>query len=422
MLPAYIQSHAFPLRSVTDCSDFSDLQPLKTILRNVRIVGLGESTHGTREFFQLKHRLTRFLVEEMGFSVFSLEAGRLPCMNIHEFSFMGKGERAPALESQGYWTWDTEEVSDLIDWIREHNLHCERGEECHFAGYDIKPIREAVSAVLRITAKGCPDLSAKAESLLADVTSAPFPASEIGAVSADGILWLWGALASREVDIAQRCGRPAFELAMTSCRMIWQYVDGMLNCSNYSGRDHHMAENIFRLIDSLPSDAKIVVWAHNYHISRNPALPTMGELLHRRYGSLYFPFALTFTRGTFQSRLMPPDGDENKPFGDLQEFDAGEPRRGFWERDLMEHPGDYFFDLRDARNHDGDSLAWAAQRKQLFGAGGGYIPIPEDLPDDQQVFESYELGRAFDGVFHIEKTTRARPTPTGMRKAGQPAR
>src|SRR5437763_334042 len=53
---------------------FADMQPLKKIVGNARIVSLGEATHGTREFFQLKHRMLEFLASEMGFTLFSIEA------------------------------------------------------------------------------------------------------------------------------------------------------------------------------------------------------------------------------------------------------------------------------------------------------------------------------------------------------------
>lgn len=38
------------------------------------VVGFGEATHGTAEFFRMKRRLTEFLANEMGFTIFSLEA------------------------------------------------------------------------------------------------------------------------------------------------------------------------------------------------------------------------------------------------------------------------------------------------------------------------------------------------------------
>ena len=420
-LPEYIKKVALPLGSVTDGEDFSDLEPLKEILKNVRIVGLGESTHGTREFFQLKHRVTRFLVEQMGYMAFTIEAGVLPCMNIDEYAFMGKGDRAKALASQGYWTWDTEEVTDLIEWMRQHNLNCRRGEECRFIGYDIKPIPEACAAIRRIVKKALPEGYEKADGVLKSIEELPFPNTSDEPRTCDDIMWLWGWLAAQEMTICSAAGQPAFDLAMTSCRMVYQYMYGMVvNSGGLDGRDKGMAENIFHIMESLPDDAKIVVWAHNAHIAADDSWKSMGKRLKERYGDQYFPFALTFTRGTFQSRLIPQDDDGHKPFGDLQEFDAGEPREGFWEKDFMQvREGDWYIGLREARRLDEEALRWCSRRRQVFGAGGGYAPISENAAQDERLFQEYNLSTHFDGVFHIEKTTRARPTPTGMRKAGQ---
>ena len=40
-------------------------------LSNCKIVGLGEATHGTKEFFQLKHRIFQYLVESFDYMVFA---------------------------------------------------------------------------------------------------------------------------------------------------------------------------------------------------------------------------------------------------------------------------------------------------------------------------------------------------------------
>jgi erythromycin esterase len=70
----WLTRNALPLSSLSAGAPTTDLQPLKSVLDGVRIVGLGEATHGTREFFQLKHRLLEFLVTEMGFSALAMEA------------------------------------------------------------------------------------------------------------------------------------------------------------------------------------------------------------------------------------------------------------------------------------------------------------------------------------------------------------
>lgn len=46
------------------------MQPLKPVLAGKRVVALGEATHGTHEFFAMKHRMLAFLVQEMGFEHF----------------------------------------------------------------------------------------------------------------------------------------------------------------------------------------------------------------------------------------------------------------------------------------------------------------------------------------------------------------
>lgn len=51
---SWIRANAIPLRSVRPTDDFSDLQPLKQAFADVRIVGLGEASHGTSESQQAK--------------------------------------------------------------------------------------------------------------------------------------------------------------------------------------------------------------------------------------------------------------------------------------------------------------------------------------------------------------------------------
>lgn len=70
----WLSGTACPLASLVAGSDTTDLQPLGKALDGVRVVGLGEATHGTREFFTLKHRLFEYLVTSLGYSVLAMEA------------------------------------------------------------------------------------------------------------------------------------------------------------------------------------------------------------------------------------------------------------------------------------------------------------------------------------------------------------
>jgi erythromycin esterase len=48
------------------------MSPLRSVVGEARIVAMGEATHGSREFFQMKHRMLEFLAEKMGFTVFAI--------------------------------------------------------------------------------------------------------------------------------------------------------------------------------------------------------------------------------------------------------------------------------------------------------------------------------------------------------------
>jgi erythromycin esterase len=81
----WVRSTAIRLQTVEAGHGFADLQPLKRVVGNARIVSLGEATHGTREFFQLKHRLLEFLATEMGFTIFSIEANLPEAYRLNDY-------------------------------------------------------------------------------------------------------------------------------------------------------------------------------------------------------------------------------------------------------------------------------------------------------------------------------------------------
>jgi erythromycin esterase-like protein len=71
------------------------------MIGEARIVSLGEATHGSREFFQLKHRMLEFLASEMGFSIFSIEANLPETYRMNDYVLEGKGDPAQLLRSVG---------------------------------------------------------------------------------------------------------------------------------------------------------------------------------------------------------------------------------------------------------------------------------------------------------------------------------
>ena len=72
---AWLAENAGPFGTAEPGHGCEDLQPFLEMVGDSRLVALGEATHGTHEFFAMKHRLAECLVSEKGFTLFAMEAG-----------------------------------------------------------------------------------------------------------------------------------------------------------------------------------------------------------------------------------------------------------------------------------------------------------------------------------------------------------
>src|SRR5690349_5403948 len=132
----WIRANAIRLSSAEAGHGFADMQALKPLIGNARIVSLGEATHGTREFFQLKHRMLEFLATEMGFTIFSIEANMPEAYRLNDYVLNGTGDPAELLKGMYFWTWNTEEVLDMIKWMRAFNTSGKG--RVQFTGFDMQ--------------------------------------------------------------------------------------------------------------------------------------------------------------------------------------------------------------------------------------------------------------------------------------------
>ncbi len=132
----WLRQHAIPIQTVEAGHGFADLQPLNKVVGDARIVELGEATHGTREFFQLKHRMIEFLASQKGFTIFSIEANMPEACRLNDYVLNGNGDPKQLLKGMYFWTWNTEEVLDMILWMREFNKSGKGRIE--FTGFDMQ--------------------------------------------------------------------------------------------------------------------------------------------------------------------------------------------------------------------------------------------------------------------------------------------
>jgi erythromycin esterase len=102
-IKGFLADHAISLATLQPGSGTADLAPLKAMIGDARVVAIGEATHGSAEFFLLRHRLLELLAGELGFTVVAIEAGWADAFAADEYVFRGKGDPVKVLAGLRYW-------------------------------------------------------------------------------------------------------------------------------------------------------------------------------------------------------------------------------------------------------------------------------------------------------------------------------
>lgn len=143
----WFKANAVPLVKSSKFDDTSDLAKLAPLVQNARIVGMGEATHGTREFFETKHRMFRYLVQNHGFRVFILEASMAGCLKMDAYVLGKPVDVKEAIYEQQFWTWSVVELRELLEWMREYNKTHE--EKLRVFGNDMQNTEDPMVALDR---------------------------------------------------------------------------------------------------------------------------------------------------------------------------------------------------------------------------------------------------------------------------------
>jgi erythromycin esterase len=263
----WLRDNAIPIDTTDPNSDFEDLMPLKELIGNARIVALGEATHGTHEFPEMKHRMLRFLVEELGFDTFAIEASWAETNLINNYVQTGQGDPAKLLDQYFGWTGNTQEVLDMVLWMRAHNVNRGDAPLVSFYGFDTQFYEMAMEDVLAYLEQVDPDRVAEAIRLYycfsPDRTRLYVGSStESKAACRANLQAVYDQLNEAESEYEARSSPEAFARALQSARVVLQVEHQVsLGEHDYLVRDQYMAENVTWLLDQAGPHGKIVLSA-----------------------------------------------------------------------------------------------------------------------------------------------------------------
>ncbi|MWG35239.1 erythromycin esterase family protein [Halomarina oriensis] len=405
-------------------ADHADLHPVGDALADARIVGLGEATHGTREFFQLKHRIVRSLVEEQGLRLFAMEANLPETTALNDYVVYGEGDPAAALDGTHFWTWTTEAVLALVEWLREFNEGRPLDSRVRFHGIDAQYTTGAVEYLDEFLAVADPDLREEVGDDLAatddsgnitdQYTSDHAPEAterlldRLETAFEERSETFVSATSARETAMARRCLRV---VEQTRERRVARETDGMEAAMLV--RDEAMAENLAWALDHTGRD-RAALWAHDAHVCRtenigarvDPA-PSLGSHLAERYGDDYYALGFDFLGGPFRAI-----GIELTPESELSTWSLDEPPADSVTR-LFAATGSRFAFLDfDAMGGDERLAEWFAEPRAKRELGAVYYGSdgPSESEDDGQDAHNAVrvLPDAFDGILFVRETTPSR--------------
>lgn len=126
------------------CADVEELGRYAETVENIsipdgtRIVALGEASHGNIEFQQLKLDVFRLLVEKEGVRAFVLEGDFGGCEYVNRYIHGGEGTAEEAAAAIGFAIYRTDEMAELISYMREYNENAGEGDDLRFYGIDMQ--------------------------------------------------------------------------------------------------------------------------------------------------------------------------------------------------------------------------------------------------------------------------------------------
>ncbi len=414
---------------------------LDDLIGDARVVLIGESSHGTHEFYAARAEITKWLIEEKGFNAVAAEADWPDAYRVNRY-VRGIGvDSTPEEALRGFqrfpsWMWRNTVVRDFVGWLRWHNGRCaaDGRKQTGFYGLDLYSLHRSMQEVIAYLDTVDPKAAVRARARYAcfdhsagDDGQAYGYAAAFGAgpscerqaveqlveMQRDALAYLAddGERAEDELFYAQ-------QNAMT-VRNAEAYYRGMFRgrVTSWNMRDKHMAQTLNALVAHLDrhggaEPARIVVWAHNSHVGDARATEvsadgqlTIGQLAREHYGEQARLIGFSTYCGTVTAA---------SDWGGISERKVVRPALAGSIEELLHDTGKTAFLVP---THDGSPAAKALDVVRL-GRAIGVIYLPRT--ERQSHYFHVRPSDQFDAMIHIDETRALEPLePTSVWIAGE---
>lgn len=392
----------------------ADLGSLLDRIGDARVVLLGESTHGTAEFYRMRARITRALIQR-GFDIVAVEADWPDAAAVDRWT---RGLDPGPTASKAFtrfpaWMWRNRETGEFLTWLRDHNATvADPDRRVTFCGLDLFSVHRSVDAVLRYLEAvdaGAAERARRAYACLTDWEGHPAWAKGWRPDCERQVGGVLGELLSREIEL-RAVDPAAWREAIGNARLVVaaeRYHRVMIKgpAASWNVRDTHMFDTLARVMDARGPDARAVVWEHNSHVGDASATEmawagerNLGELARARWGSRAYLVGL----GTHDGKVAAASAWDGPV--EIKALRPAHP--GSYER-LCHDAGVPAFALH-LREPSGPELRAALGKSRLERAIG-VVYRPEHEPERHYLQAS--LPGQFDTWIWFDRTEAVAPLP-----------
>jgi erythromycin esterase-like protein len=131
-----------------------DYDSLLTLIGDRRLVLIGETSHGTHEFYRERARITRRLIDKLGFSVVAVEGDWPDAYRVNRYVMGMSSDEGADAALGGFrrfptWMWRNRDVLGFVQWLRARNqAQTHPGTKARFYGLDLYSLRTSIEAVI----------------------------------------------------------------------------------------------------------------------------------------------------------------------------------------------------------------------------------------------------------------------------------
>ncbi len=278
--------NAHSIKSMGVLKDYNTFMFLKDEIDDKRFVWLGENNHLTKENNQLKYRLIEFLHEQLGFNAVIFESGTGNC----GISNLAKSQLNPFefLYTSLIGAWRTEDNCSMMEFFKQSPMDLAGMDPNYKARYLPKRAYDFIFDQNKKMAESYYLLDSMNSNLAIEMSNlyhSDASLNEKNKVAADlnakkdkikkGYGQLLDKISLQDINPEIRDKKALMIIKLGLKNNIFDLSKDLTKFKNDTAywltnreRDSIMARNIEFLVDSIYTNEKVIVWAHNFHIRK----------------------------------------------------------------------------------------------------------------------------------------------------------